>query len=168
MKLKLTIMLLLNTPLVMIVFIFFFAFINGRGCNYEMTLPTEDGIESFAVCRWGRINVIDTDTISQDQWIVSGINFSISNQMYIFVTDRKKTNDGTPGTTSALDKIIQSNDNISLYHYAWIPVDSENVLIFQTIPKDEVYFSQKKGFFDFNERYFTKNQQKLFKADFDN
>ncbi|UXB09968.1 hypothetical protein GP476_00190 (plasmid) [Aeromonas dhakensis] len=154
MNLKFITMLLLNSFTAIIIFISLFSFVNGKGCNYEMILPTENGIESFAVCRWGRINVINTDSVTQDQWVVSGINFSINNQLYIFVTDRKKTNDGSPGTTSILDKIIQSYDDISFYHYAWVSIDNENILIFQTMPKDEIYFAQKKGVFDFNERYF--------------
>ncbi|MGL4754747.1 MAG: hypothetical protein ACRCXB_20430 [Aeromonadaceae bacterium] len=153
MRLKSVFIKLLFTPVVIFFAFTFFSFVNGIGCNYELKLPTENNIESFAVCRWGMINVVDTDTITHEQWTVSAINFSFSNQVYMHVIERRKTNSGTSGVTSLLEKTHQSHRNISLYHYAWVAIDEENIFLFQTLPKDEVYLAKKNGFLDFWERY---------------
>lgn len=135
-------------PITISAIIISLSYINGLGCDYEMQLPTEDGIESIAVCRMGRINVVDTDLTTNDQWVVSAINFNIGNQIYMFVTKRYKSNDGSASTVSKLDKIHQSHDGITIYHYAWVLVDSKNIILFQRIPKDEIYMVKMNGVVD--------------------
>ncbi|MGR1222013.1 hypothetical protein ACUVMQ_03475 [Aeromonas veronii] len=124
------------------------SYINGLGCDYEMQLPIEDGIESIAICRMGRINVVETDLATNDQWVINAININIGNQIYMLVTSRHKSNDGTASTISKLDKFHQSHDGITIYHYAWTLIDKNNIIIFQKIPKDEIYMVRMNGVID--------------------
>ncbi|KAE9625313.1 hypothetical protein GL272_14090 [Aeromonas veronii] len=124
------------------------SYINGLGCDYEMQLPAENGVESIAVCRMGRINVVETDINTNDQWVINAINFNIGNQIYMFVTNRYQSNDGLPFKVSYLDRFNKSHDGIVMYHYAWVLVDSNNVILFQKIPKDEIYMAKINGVID--------------------
>lgn len=136
-------------PILLLALITISSYINGLGCDYEMQLPTEGNIESIAVCRAGRINVVDTDTKTNDQWVVSAISFNVGNQIYMLVTNRYKSNDGTPSDVSLLDKIHQSHEGIIIYHYAWKQIDKNNIILFQKTPKDEVYIAKINGAIDF-------------------
>lgn len=149
--------LVIITPLLACLLVLIYGVVNGLGCNYELKLPVEDNIESVAVCRWGRFNIVDTDLSSNDQWVASGINVSIANQMYIFVTKREKINDGMPGTPSALDKIHVSHDRIHLYHYAWSLVTRDQMFIFQQRPKNEIYTAHIDGQIDLWDYYIGYN-----------
>ena len=64
----------------------------------------------------GRINVVDTNLATNDQWVVSAINFNMGNQIYMIVRNIYKSNDGVTSTVSKLGKIHQSHDGITIYH----------------------------------------------------
>lgn len=127
-------------------------FFNGLGCDYEMEIHWQDN-DYNAVCRWGVINVVETDQKTHARWLVEARQFSFANQIIYLVSARTQLNKGDQ--PSELNVYNQVQHGFHIYNYAWRSLNQKRVLLFQVSPHREAYIARLEGTIDIADELFN-------------
>lgn len=124
--------------------------INSLGCNYEMKISNGES-DYYAVCRFGKLTVLERDRHTKAIWRVSAYQAVIGDQLIYWVTDRTAIQHAVK--PSNLEDYNQVQNSLSIpLNYGWKMITPTHIAIFQHSPHPEISQGHFEGWLDFYHR----------------